>query len=107
MLRSLVGSEMCIRDSHKGDLENPEKPAKTEVLFVSVREMSYRNATTFDNTDLSEINIVGNRFFPVVEKFCYLGTMITRDCKDNEDVCCRIKKAGNAFGALRRIPFPR
>ena len=64
---------------HKGDLEHPDKLAKTEVLFVSAPLKSYRNATTFDDTDLSNINIGGSYFFPVVEKFCYLGTMITRD----------------------------
>ena len=31
--------------------------------------------------------------------------MITRDSKDNEDVCCRYRKEGNAFGALRKSLF--
>jgi len=54
---------------------------------------------------LAEISIGRNEFFPVVDKFCYLGTIITRNCKDNKDVCCRIKKASNAFGALRLSLF--
>jgi len=73
---------------HTGDLDYPEKPPKTEVLFISAPEKTYHNPVTFDDTDLSEISIGRNKFFPVVDKFCYFGTMITRNCKDNEDVCC-------------------
>ena len=31
--------------------------------------------------------------------------MLTRDCRDDEEVCSRIKKAGNAFGSLRLSLF--
>jgi len=44
-------------------------------------------------------------FFPVVDKFCYLETFLTRSCTDNEDVCNIIRRAGNAFGALRKMLF--
>ena len=85
---------------HAGDENDPEKPSKTEILFVSAPLKSYDNPETFDDTDLSDIKIGNEKFFPIVDKFCYLGTMLTRDCRDDEDVCCRIKKAGNAFGSL-------
>ena len=90
---------------HAGDENDPEKPSKTEILFVSAPLKSYDNPGTFDDTDLSDIKIGNEKFFPIVDKFCYLGTMLTRDCRDDEDVCCRIKKAGNAFGSLRRSLF--
>ena len=44
-------------------------------------------------------------FLPVVTKFNYLGRNLNIDCRDNEDVVLRIKKAGNAFGALRKCLF--
>ena len=90
---------------HVGDYENPDKPSKTEVLFVAKPLKSYNDPTTFDDTDLSNINFGNQNFFPVVEKFCYLGTFLTRDCRDSYDVLNRIKKAGNAFGALRSALF--
>ena len=90
---------------HVGDYDNPDKPSKTEVLFVAKPPKSYTDPATYDNTDLTNIEFGNRNFFPVVEKFCYLGTFITRYCKDFYDVTNRIKKAGNAFGSLRSSLF--
>ena len=90
---------------HVGDLDQPNKPSKTVVLFVSKPLKSYENPDTFDGTDLSNIDIGDRKYFPVVDKFCYLGSFITRDCKDSEDVNHRLKKAGNAFGSLKNALF--
>ena len=40
-----------------------------------------------------------------MSQFTYLGSVITRNCRDTADVETRIKKAGNAFGALRKCLF--
>ena len=40
-----------------------------------------------------------------MSKFCYLGTILTRNCRDEEDVKSRIQAAGNSFGALRKCLF--
>ena len=40
-----------------------------------------------------------------VTKLCYLGSTISRDCKDTLDLIHRIRKAGNAFGALKKSIF--
>ena len=90
---------------HVGDLDQPHKPSKTEVLFVSKPLKSYENPDTLDGTDLSIIELGDKKYFPVVDKFCYLGTYITRDCKDSEDINHRLKKAGNAFGSLKNSLF--
>ena len=39
-----------------------------------------------------------------VESFCYLGCMITADGGAEEDVNCRLNKAGAAFGRARKFP---
>ena len=90
---------------HVGDHNVPDKPSKTEVLFVAKPPKSYTNPETYDDTDLSDIELGNQTFFPVVDKFCYLGTYISRDCKDSVDVTHRIRKAGNAFGALKKSLF--
>jgi len=64
----------------------------------------YQDPLTFDG--ITNIDIDDHSYFPVVEKFCYLGSYISRDCKDTEDITHRIKKVGNAFGALRKSIFP-
>ena len=90
---------------HAGDLLTPDKPSKTEVLFVSKPPKMYVDFSTYDNTVLSPINLGNSKFFPIVDKFCYLGCLISRDCKDSIDVANRIKKASNAFGAMRKSLF--
>ena len=90
---------------HVGDIRLPDKPSKTEVLFVSKPPKAYVNPITYDDVDLSPIKLGSHTYFPVVDKFSYLGSFISRDCKDHEDVTNRIKKAGNAFGALRMSIF--
>ena len=90
---------------HVGDERLPDKKSKTEVLFVAAPPSTYNDPSTFDNTDLSNIKLGGGRFFPIVALFCYLGSILTRDCKDDEDVKARIDAAGGAFGALRKSVF--
>ena len=61
----------------------------------------YENQETFDDTDLSDIELGDQCFIPIVDKSCYLGSIVTRNCTDEADVDNRIEKAGAAFGALR------
>ena len=90
---------------HVGDTNQPDKPAKTEILFVSAPDKSYVDPKTYDNTDLSPIELGNNRFLPIVDKFCYLGTILSRNCKDTYDIENRIKRASCAFGVLRKSLF--
>ena len=78
---------------HFGHSDQPNKFSRTEVLFVSTPPSSYVEATTFDDRNLQPINLDNNRFLPVVTKFSYLGTATNIDCRDNEDVVFRTKKA--------------
>ena len=56
-------------------------------------------------TNLSPIILEEGHFIPVVNKFCYLGSIINHDLRTSEDVDNRIKKASQSFGALRRGVF--
>ena len=82
-----------------------EKPSKSEVLFVAAPPTVYDNPDTYDGADLSNIELGGGTFMPVVAKFPYLGSALTRDCRDDVDVAKRIEAAGGAFGALRKCIF--
>jgi hypothetical protein len=93
---------------HHGLLENgngKQKESKTKLLFVAKPFHSYNNPPTFDDADLSLLMIDNQKFIPVVNSFCYLGSMVTTDLKDSTDVNTRIKKSSKAFGSLRRGVF--
>ena len=92
-------------DIHTGDVCFPDKKSKTEVLFVAAPPSTYKDPSTYDNRDVSNIELGGGRFFPVVERFCYLGTILTRDCKEDENVTAHIDAAGGAFGSMRKPLF--
>ena len=78
-------SSLKLKQIHVGDIRTPEKPSKTEILFVSKPPKSYSDPETYDGIDLSPIKLCAHTYFPIVDKFCYLGCFITRDCKDYVD----------------------
>ena len=78
-----------------------KKESKSEALFVAKPRALYENPDTYDDADLSDIDLGNGLFIPIVALFIYLGSMVTRDCTDDGDVEMRIKAAGGAFGALR------
>ena len=45
---------------------------------------------------------MNDRYIPIVQQFCYLGSIISSDCSDVE---ARTRKASNVFGALRKSVF--
>ena len=90
---------------HTGYERNPEKKSKTEILFVAAPPSTYKDPGTFDDLNLGVIPLGNGRFFPVVDNFCYLGSILTRDCSDDADVQNRIDKAAGAFGSIRKEVF--
>jgi len=85
-----------------GDIALPDKPSKTEGLFVSAPPKSYRDISSFDDTDLSPIELGEGKFIPITD-FCYLGKITSRDCKDDLDITNRIKRASNCFWCAAQI----
>ena len=89
-------------DVHVGKAGNP---SKSVVLFAAKPRHLYANPETFDQQDVSNIELGNGTFMPVVSEFQYLGSFLTQDCKDDRDVVNRIEAAGAAFGALRHSVF--
>ena len=87
---------------HVGTLE---KDSKTEILFVAAPKSTYADPKTFDNQNLSPVNLGDETFFPIVVEFNYLGSILSRNCSNESDVTKRITKASKAFGALRKPIF--
>ena len=78
---------------HTGTAPTPTtkgKDSKSEILFIAKPPQSYNNPSTFDNTDLSPIIVQNRKHIPIVEKFCYLGSIISRDLKDGNDIDAHI-----------------
>ena len=89
---------------HKGKIDE-EKESKTEILFCAKPPHMYDNPETFDGADLSNLDLGGGDYMPIVLSFVYLGSTMSGDCTDTLDVRNRIEKAGCAFGALRDCLF--
>ena len=65
---------------------------KTEVLLQPVDRL----------TSTPPVVIAGETALPVVQRFCYLGSVLSSDANINEDISSRIAKASYSFGRLAR-----
>ena len=58
-----------------------EKDSKTEILFVAAPQSTYADPASYDNKDLSNIDLGDGTFLPVtfltLDQFC-LGTVQTK-----------------------------
>jgi hypothetical protein len=81
------------------------KGSKSEVLFCSKPPHMYSDPATFDGADLSPILLPNNGYMPVVDRFPYLGDVVSRDGGDEAAVDARIESGNKAFGALRGCIF--
>ena len=78
-----------------GITETPDtkgKTSRTELLFVAKPNNSYIKPSTRNDTNLSPIILEEGRFISIVNKFCYLGSIINHDLRESEDVDNRTKK---------------
>ena len=82
-----------------------KKKSKSEVLFCPKPLQLYQEPETYDNANITPVNLGEGNFIPIVFMFVYLGTILSHDCTDKLDVENRIDKAGSAFGALRDCLF--
>ena len=87
-----------------GEVITPFKKSKSEILFCAAPASYYANGT-FGDPDLSDVKLPGGRFMQIVDKFPYLGSIISGNCGDAADVDSRIAAASRAFGALRSCVF--
>ena len=84
---------------------SPEKESKTKILFVAAPNSTYADPKIFDNQNLSDVELGNRTFFPIVDNFEYLGSVLTRKCSDETEITKRITKASNAFGSIRKPIF--
>ena len=70
---------------HTGQIES-KGLSKSEVLFCSKPAHMYTDPASFDNTDLSDLIVGPNQYIPIVDRFAYLGSVISCDCSDDSDV---------------------
>ena len=90
---------------HTGKIA-PRGELKTDILFCSKPCSTYNNRDSYDNADLSDIIVSHDRYNPIVCHFSYLGSFISSNSTDNNDLEARIRKVGSAFGALSKSIFP-
>ena len=81
------------------------KESKTEMLFCAAPAHCYTDPSSFDGADLSLILLPDNRFVAVVDRFPYLGDIVSRTGDDALAVEARVLAGSRAFGALRSCVF--
>ena len=84
---------------HAGDDSQPEKPSKTEILYVSGPNPDV------NPPNLDPIKFGDGKFIPVTDSFCYPGSFLSRDTDDEIDVVSRLNRGSNAFGTLKSCIF--
>ena len=62
------------------------------MLFCAAPRHCYADPAAFDNVDLSDFQLPGGRSMPVVDRFCYLGSMVNRHGGDRCDVDSRLEQ---------------
>ena len=68
----------------------PEKSSESVVLFVSAPNRTYTNPRTYDGCNLDIVDLGNGVFIPIVERFVYLGSVLTTDCRDTTDTDLRL-----------------
>ena len=86
-----------VMEVHRGRIE-PRGESKTKILFCSKPCPTCNNPDSYD-ADLSDVINHHDPYIPFVDHFSYLGSIISTNCIDNNDVEVRIRKIGSAFGA--------
>ena len=79
-------------------------PTRGESASLATRA-SYRNFSTFDEECFDDIDVGGGSSIHVEPSAPYLGSLLTSDGKDDEDVALRIRKASGMFGSLQACLF--
>ena len=78
---------------------SPGKKSKTEAMYCPARVNAY------DDGDTSDLMLDCGGTVSFTQSFVYLGSLLHCDLSDHHDVDARIKKAAQAFGALRDRVF--
>jgi hypothetical protein len=77
------------------------------LLYHEAPKSSYRNYSTLDGEDLSDIDVGDGKSIHVESSAKYLGSLLHSNGKDDADVTARVKKATGAFASLRHCLFSR
>ena len=78
---------------------SPGKKSKTEAMYYPARVSAY------DDGDTSDMVLDCGGTVSSTQSFDYLGSLLHCGLSDHHDVDARIKKAAQAFGALRNRVF--
>ena len=82
-----------------------QKKSKSVLMYHSAPRASYRDFSTFDGECFDDIDVGGGSSIHVEPSAPYLGSLLTSDGKDDEDVALRIRKASGMFGSLQACLF--
>ena len=79
------------------------KASKSEVLFSAKPSACYQDPASFDGADLSDVQLPNGMSMPIVDRFVYLGDMVSRDGSDALAVAARVQ-AGSRAWLSRSVP---
>ena len=63
-----------------------KKKSKSEVLFCPKPLQLYQEPETYDNANITPVNLGEGNFIPIVFMIVYLASIFSRDCTDKLDV---------------------
>ena len=101
--------DLCIFSQNTKDMKNKLKDlvhfAKEAGLKINVAKTKVLriNPPTITRSSSSIDLQIENQTIEEVEKFCYLGSIISKDDGAEDDVNNRIQKARTAFGSLHKV----
>ena len=84
-----------------------QKKSKSVLLYHEAPKASYRNYSTLDGEDFSDIDVGDGKSIHVESPAKYLGSLLHSHGKDDADVTARVKKATGAFASLKHCLFKR
>jgi hypothetical protein len=84
-----------------------QRKSKSVLLYHEAPKASYRDDSTLDGEDLSDINVGDGKSIHVESSAKYLGSVLHSNGKDDADVGARVKKATATFANLKHCLFKR
>ena len=107
LLRELLYADDCVLLAHTQEaaqqlFDSFSNAARRFGLTVSLRKTEVMLQPAYRSSAATPVIKSGETVLKAVDKFCYLGSMLSSDCGIDSDLSARLAKAGTAYGKLSK-----